>query len=75
MSWDEEYQVELDKGSKFLVNNTYSRPLFYRHLLQFYRHPILILTLSMAPTVSIFMEKKVLPRGHFNKSHESSTES
>ena len=29
----------------------------------------------MAPTVSIFMEKKVLPRGHFNKSHESSTES
>ena len=40
MSWDEEYQVELDKGSKFLVNNTYSRTLFYRHLLQFYRHPI-----------------------------------
>lgn len=31
MSWDEEYQVELDKGSKFLVNNTYSRTLFYRH--------------------------------------------
>ena len=38
MSWDEEYQVELDKGSKFLVNNTHSRTLFYRHLLQFYRH-------------------------------------
>lgn len=40
MSWDEEYQVELDKGSKFLVNNTYSRALLYRHLLQFYRQPI-----------------------------------
>lgn len=40
MSWDEEYQVVLDKGSKFLVNNTYSRTLLYRHLLQFYRQPI-----------------------------------